>query len=108
MSDKNLVVATYANARLAQADIEKLQNAGIDARQFMLAEDAGQLHTALGCCVPEDGVRDYAAEMQAGRYILAAWGQAGEVDRVRNVIAADYPEYWDSHADCTVYYGCPH
>lgn len=119
MSATNSLVATYADARLANAAIRKLRQAGFDMGKFSVVgdhpdeiEDAAlvrpfeSLDGALRHCVPPDYLSDYQAETKAGRVILAALGPAEEIAEAQRLIAGEPGQNWDESADCAVYYGC--
>ncbi len=117
MSAHNSLVATYANPRLAEADVRKLQRAGFDMNSLSVvghrhledtpvAADFDVLDSTLCDCIPSDVLRDYTAEMDAGRMVLVAHGSADEIARAQRLVAGEHPESWDSSADYTVYYGC--
>jgi len=117
MSAHNSLVATYAKPRLAEADIRKLQQAGFDMQHLSVvghhpmgsipvADGFDSLDNTVCECIPPDLLRDYTAEMDAGRTVLIAHGDADEITHAQRIIAGNNPENWDSSADYTLYYGC--
>lgn len=120
MSAHNSLVATYADHRLAQVDIDKLHHAGFDMNKLRLvAQDdpgamdgvpvvasLGQLDLALCECIPEQDLVAYESELKAGRWILVAHGTPDEIEQARSIAESTHSPSWDGVADAAIYYGC--
>jgi hypothetical protein len=123
MSAHNSLVATYANHHLAEIDIEKMQNAGIDMSKlrivshnpYRVAEQRGlapvlgsfgELDAGLYDCIPERDIVDFEAALGTGRMFIVAHAAADEIDRAKLIARSTHNTSWDGLADCEIYYGC--
>lgn len=119
MSANNSFVATYASPRLAEADIRKLRQAGLDLHKLSVVDKdrrgvegtaavSGfqELDSAVRSCIPEEDLHALEAETEAGRLVLVAHGAAEEIARAQRAVAAPPPINWDESAGYAVYYGC--
>lgn len=120
MSAINSIVVTFANRNLAESAVQDLKQANVDLKNFSIVSkdsleiegltatpDIGALKPAFSDCIPEDVLRDYEAELHAGRPILVAFGTPESIAQAKNVIDATHPEGWDGGTGTSVYYGCP-
>lgn len=120
MSAINSIVVTFANRHLAESTVRDLKQANVDLRNFsILSKDRleieglaatpeiGALNPAFSGCVPDDVLRDYEAELHAGRPILVAFGTPESIAQAKSIIEATHPEGWDGSTGTSVYYGCP-
>lgn len=119
MSTNNSIVASYANHRLAEADIKKLKKAGFDIKKlFIVGRDQhsiegasmvgefSALDAALYSCIPKENILDYESELKVGRFILVAHGTTDEIAQVKRIIDSTHPESWEGSVESSVYYGC--
>jgi len=123
MSMHNTFVATYAQPRLAEIDIEKMQQAGFDLSKLrILTHDPkriaeprriapvlgsfGDLDMAFAGCIPEQDLVDYEAELGTGHLFIVAHGEPEEIEQAKRIAESTHPTSWDGQADATVYYGC--
>jgi hypothetical protein len=124
MSLHNTFVATYANHKMAEHDIEEIQNAGFDMRKLRIVAhnpyhiaEQYQLAPVLGSfdeldleffnCIPEQDIVDYEAELGTEHLFIVAHGLPDEIDTVKRIADLSHPTSWDGVADAAIYYGCP-
>lgn len=123
MSVNNSLVATYANHRLAEATVRKLQTAGFDLNKLSIVSKdphdlAGEFDGAAVVselealdemqysCIPMESVHDYEAELQVDRMLLVAHGTPDEIALAKSIVDTTHPEDWGGRVGCTIYYGC--
>lgn len=123
MSLHNTFVATYAQPRLAEIDIEKMQKAGFDLLKLRIVTqnperivEQRRLAPVLGSfaeldedffgCIPEQDIADYEAELGTGHLFLVAHGAPDEIEQAKRIADSTHPSSWDGQADATIYYGC--
>ena len=123
MSLHNTFVATYAHHKMAELDIENMQNAGFDMQKlriishkpYHIAEQRriapvlnsfGELEAAFFACIPEQDIVDFEAELGTGRLFIVAHGSPEEIEQAKRIADAIHPTSWDGLADAAVYYGC--
>lgn len=123
MSMHNTFVATYAQPRLAEIDLDKLQHAGFDFRKLRIITHDPQriaeqrrLAPVLGSfgdldekyfgCIPEQDIAGYEAELDTGHLFLIAHGEPEEIEQAKRIAESTHPTSWDGLADAAVYYGC--
>ena len=123
MSLHNTLVASYAQPRLAEIDLERMRNAGLnlhrlriithDPQHFpQLWRDTPMLHSFGDLeldyfgCIPEEDIVDFEAELDTGHMFLIAHGLREDIEEARHIAESTHPTSWDGIADVAVYYGC--
>jgi len=123
MSMHNTFVATYAQPRLAEIDLDKLLKAGFDMHKLrIVSHDAsrlaeqqqlapvlgsfGDLDADLFGCIPEDDIVNFEAELDTGRLFIVAHGSPDEIEQAKTIADSTHPASWDGQAEAAVYYGC--
>jgi hypothetical protein len=123
MSMHNTFVATYAQPRLAEIDLEKMQNAGFDLRKLRivtqdpyriaerrrfapLLDSFKALDPEFSSCIPEKDIADFEAELETGHLFIVAHGLPDEIEQAKRIADSTHPSSWDGQADASIYYGC--
>lgn len=123
MSMHNTFVATYAQPRLAEIDLDKMQQAGFDlgklrivthdperiAEQRRIAPvlgSFGDLDQDFFGCIPEQDLVDFEAELGTGHLFIVAHGEPEEIEQAKRIAESTHPTSWDGQADASIYYGC--
>lgn len=120
MSEKNSLVATYANHSTAKSTVTKLRKAGLDMSKLSIVgknenetlegvtvvDDLYELGTEQYSCISRETIPDYEAELKVDRLLLFFHGTADEIAQAKNIIDTNHPEGWNGNVGCSVYYGC--